>query len=230
MFGKSAPVVIDTYSSRRGRRKFPRWLLVLVFGLAAGAAGVIYVQERHLPPRLTIDASARLRDAFADADWQRQRLAAELAETSKNLDAALADRKALTDELETLRRTADGLRGQIGLLVDALPPDPRGGEIEVRAARFSADGGALAYDVVLTREKAGGKPLSGVMQLTVAGNTSGGSESSITLPPVAVSVGRFQSLNGSLPLPAGFTPRQSTIHVRDRVDGKLLGMRVMYVR
>ena len=34
----------------------------------------------------------------------------------------------------------------------------------------------------------------------------------------------------ALPLPEGFNPRQTTIHVRDRVDGKLLGMRVMYVK
>jgi hypothetical protein len=68
------------------------------------------------------------------------------------------------------------------------------------------------------------------MQLTLSGSTTGGNETTVELEPVAVSVGRFQSLNGSLPLPAGFTPQRSTIQIRDREDGNVIGMRVMYVR
>jgi hypothetical protein len=47
---------------------------------------------------------------------------------------------------------------------------------------------------------------------------------------VAVSVGPYETLRGTLPLPDGFRPRQTTIHVLDRPDGKLLGMRVINVR
>jgi len=36
-------------------------------------------------------------------------------------------------------------------------------------------------------------------------------------------------VRGSLPLPQGFRPQQTTIQVLDRVGGKLLGMRVIYV-
>ena len=230
MLGKSGPVVIDTYSSRRSRRKLPGWVISLILGLVAGAAAVIYVQERHLPPRLSIDASAKLRASFEEADRERQRLQAELAETKKGLDAALAEKKTLGDELAASRKSGEQLREQLGFLVDALPPDPRGGAIEVRAARFAKEGGALAYDVVLTRENARGKPFTGVMQFSVSGSAADGGETTITLQPVAVSVGQFQSLSGSLPLPDGFTPRQSTINIRDRVDGKLMGMRVLFVR
>lgn len=230
MFGKSRPVFIDSYSSRRARRKLPAWLVTLVIGVAAGAAGVIYVQERHLPPRLSTHESAQLRESFQTANGERRRLAAELAETTKRLDAALAEKKSLADELAAARKSAESLREQVGFLVDALPPDPRGGAIEVRAARFSKERGALAYDVVLTRDGGRGKPFTGVMQFSVSGTAAGGAETTITLPPVAVSVGQYQSLNGSLPLPDGFTPRQSTVNVRDKADGTLMGMRVLYVR
>ncbi len=230
MFGKSGPVVIDTYSSRRARRKLPAWLVALVVGLAAGAAGVIYVQQRHLPPRLSTEESTQLRESFNSAERERQRLQVDLAETAKRLEATAAERKAIADELAASRKSVEGLREQIGFLVDSLPPDPRGGAIEVRAARFNKERGALAYEVVLTRNNSRGKPFTGVMQFSVSGTASGGAETTITLPPVAVSVGQYQSLNGSLPLPDGFTPRQSTVNIRDKVDGNLMGMRVLYVR
>ena len=50
------------------------------------------------------------------------------------------------------------------------------------------------------------------------------------LGPVDVSVGSYQNLRGNLPLPAGFKPRQATVQVLDRPDGKRLGMRVMNVK
>jgi len=230
MFGRSRPVVIDTYSSRRSRRKLPAWLVTLLLGLVAGAAGVIYVQEKHLPPRLSMKASAQLRDSFDAAERERQRLQAELAETAKSLDTALAAQKSLSDERTAARKEAERLREQVGFLVDALPPDPRGGAIEIRAARFNKERGALTYDVVLTRDSARGKPFTGVMQFNVSGTAAGGAETTITLEPVDISVGQYQSLSGSLPLPEGFTPRQSTVNIRDHVDGKLMGMRVLYVR
>ena len=43
-------------------------------------------------------------------------------------------------------------------------------------------------------------------------------------------VGAHQSLRGSVTLPESFTPRQTTINVLDRVGGKSLGMRVLYVQ
>ena len=68
------------------------------------------------------------------------------------------------------------------------------------------------------------------MQLVVAGAAKRGSESSVKLKPVAISVGSFENLRGSLPLPDGFEARQATINVLDRPDGKLLGMRVMNLK
>ena len=69
MLGHSKPIPFDPYGSRRrSRKRFPGWLLLLLSGIAIGAGGVVYVQERHLPPRLSAAESTRLQDAYAKAD------------------------------------------------------------------------------------------------------------------------------------------------------------------
>ena len=40
----------------------------MVLGIGVGAAAVLYVQERHLPPRLSAADSTRLRQSFERAD------------------------------------------------------------------------------------------------------------------------------------------------------------------
>lgn len=208
----------------------PRWLVLLLLGMAAGAAGVIYVQERHLPPRLSASESAQLRSSFAEADAERQRLQGELTETASKLDASAAENTRLGEELAANRQSTDRLRGDVAFVAAALPPDPRGGAVEVRAARITRAGQALAYEVALAREGATGKPLAGVMQLVASGDSARGGETTISLEPVAITVGSHQVLRGAAPLPEGFLPRQCTIRVLDRPGGQLLGMRVMYVR
>lgn len=230
MFGRSKPVVLFSHGSRP-RRRVPRWLVLLVTGLVLGAGTVVFVEQRLMTPRLSATESRELRASFEQADNERMRLSAELANATKRLEAALSSAKRAGDEAATLRQGNERLRQDLLALAQALPPDPRGGTIQVRAARFSAEGGQLVYDVVLSRgERAASKPLSGVMQLLVAGAAARGNEATIKLEPVAISVGEVESLRGSLPLPEGFGARQATIHLLDRPDGKLLGMRVLPVK
>jgi len=208
----------------------PRWLVLLLLGIGLGVAGVFFVQERMLPPRLSADEAAKLRTAFEQADNERMRLSTDLSNTSKRLETALAERKRAVEEATSSKQTADRLRLDLASLVASLPPDPRGGAIQVRAARFSAEGGNLVYDIVLSRDRAvPAKPMSGVMQLVVVGAGARGVETSVKLKPVPITVGSFESLRGSLPLPEGFGARQASINLLDRPDGKLLGMRVMQV-
>jgi hypothetical protein len=230
MFGQSKPVVFDRYASRRPRRRVPRWLVLLLLGAAAGAAGVVVVQERYLPPRLSASESSKLRSSLEQAQGDRSRLQDELAATTRRLEGALAERKSLAEQLDASRQAVQRLHADVSSLVAALPADPRGGAVQIRAARFESGPGKLSYDIVLSRERAGAKPLSGVMQLVVAGAGKRGSESSVKLQPVAVSLGSVESLHGDFELPEGFDPRQATIHVLDRPAGKLLGMRVMLVK
>jgi hypothetical protein len=231
MFGQSKPVVIDRYASRRSRRRLPKWLLWLLVGAALGVAGVIYVQQQHLPPRLSAAESGRLQAAYTSADAERERLAAELAQTRSRLDETLAAQRRAAADLATAQREPNALRSQIESLLDALPPDPRGGAVQVRAARFDAAADSkLDYNLVLSRAQAGGAAFSGVLQFAVTGRTARGGETTVTLEPVSVNVGRYQITSGTLALPAGFAPRQATVRVLDRPDGRLMGMRVLNVR
>ena len=202
--------------------------MLLLLGIALGAAAVLVVQERYLPPRLSAEASARLRDAYERADGERQRLQSELATASDRLRGTLDENKRLQADVAARSETAKHQRDDIASLVAALPPDPRGAPVSVRAARFEVQGTALAYNVVLSRDRAGASPLGGVVQFVVAG-ASGRGDDTVTLGPVPVSIGLYDTVRGTLPLPQGFKPRRATIHVLDKVGGRLMGMRVINV-
>jgi hypothetical protein len=228
MFGRHKPVVFYARGSRR-QRSVPRWLVLLVLGIVLGGGGVVVVQERYLPPRLTPDESARLGAAYQQADGERSRLKSELADTAARLKTALQSRDELSAQLASARKTNADLRADLSSMVSTLPPDPRGGAVQVRAARFSVDGGRLQYDVVLSRARAGGKAMEGVAQFVVAGTNAQGMATAVPLAPVPVSVDSHETLHGDMALPQGFVARQATIEVMDRPDGKRLGMRVIYV-
>lgn len=83
---------------------------------------------------------------------------------------------------------------------------------------------------MLTRHRASGKPIAGVMQIVVAGASARGPDTTVSPKPVAVSIGGHEIVRGSLPLPEGFRPRETTIQVLDCPAGKALGMRVMLVK
>lgn len=230
MFSRSRFVLFDPHGTARSRRRVPRWLWLLLGGALAGAAGVVVVQQRVLPPRLSSAESVALRQAFATADEQRSRLQAEQASQQQRAQQLASDNAALTDALVRSRARTDELRADLAAVLDALPPDPRGGAVEVRAAQFNARDGALDYQVVLMRDGARDKTLSGVLQFTVAGQSARGAASSVALQPIALSLGRHEVLRGSVPLPEGFKLRQTTVQVLDRAAGKALGMRVLLVR
>lgn len=230
MFGRSKPVVFSSYGRRRSRWRLPRWLWLLLAGIGAGAAAVVGVQERYLPQRLSASASAELRGAFERADAERLRLGNELRETTRRLEAALSERKAVADDLSASRATATRLHDDLASVVTSLPPDPRSAAVAVRAGRFTAKGGLLNYDLVLTREGATGKPLAGALQFVVAGESERGTQVTVTPKAIPLSVGSHEVMRGSLPLPAGFRPQQTTIQVLDRIGGALLGMRVLPIK
>lgn len=229
MFGNSKPVVID-YRQRRSRWRLPRWLVLLTLGIALGAGGLLFVQERYLPPRLSQAESVQLRSAFERADGERAQLEAQLNDTVQRLQTALADKQRQDAELAAPRAAAQQLRDELGAVIATLPPDPRGGAVSVRSGRFATQGGALAYDLVLTRERDAAKPMAGTVQLSVMGANARGAEVSIDLKPVEVSIAGHEIVRGKQALPEGFKPRQATIQVLERPSGKPLGMRVLLVQ
>lgn len=230
MFSNSRPVLFDPRSSRRSRWRIPRWLVLLLCGTLAGAAAVIAVQQRYLPPRLSATESAALREAFAQADSERQQLRIELTQAQQGLQQAQEQKAAADEALASSRTLTERLREDLAAVVQALPPDPRGGSVEVRAGQFSVRDGALDYQVVLLREGRVRTPLSGVLQFTVSGESARGAPATLALQPIALSMGSHEVVRGSVPLPEGFKPRQTTVQVLDRAAGKALGMRVLRVR
>ena len=222
------PVPFEPYGSRRKAVRVPRWLTFLLLGIVLGAGGLFYIQERYLPPRLSPSESKELRTNFEQADTERKALKGQLTETSKKLETALADKASTTDLLAKERKALEPLRSDLAALVAVLPPDPRGGAVEVRGGNLSARDGKLDYAVVLTRDKAA-RPLNVQMKLTVNGEAAKGGESTIAIDPVPVTVTNHEIARGSAALPAGFRPRQATIQVLDAA-GKPLGMRVLLVR
>ena len=133
MFGNSKPIVIKPYGRRRSGWRVPRWLVLLLGGIVVGAAGVVVVQERYLPPRLSADASERLNRALEESQAERLKLVDELGKTTKQLDAELAGNRSLADGLAASHASAERLRDDLASAVASLPPDPRGGAVEVRA-------------------------------------------------------------------------------------------------
>jgi hypothetical protein len=230
MLGSSKPIPFDPYRGRRSRAGVPRWLILLLTGTALGAGGVVYVQERYLPPRLSAKETESLRTSFETAEAARLRLQGELSENAKQLQTALADKKKLSEERTASASTSERLRLEMASLVSALPPDPRGGRVQVRAAQFVAQGGGVAYDVVLTRERGAGAPLNGVVQFVVAGVSSRGVDTALSPQQVTIAMGPQEVVRGSLALPEGFKPREATIQVLDRSGGRSLGMRVLPVK
>ena len=242
LFRRNGPVVFEPYGSRRRSGwPIPRWLMILVLGIGLGAGGLLYLQENYLPKRMTPAQSQRLQAQFDEVDAERRTLKAQLAtataeatsareQAQQQAKAASAETAKLSAELAGARQAIDRLEKDIALFEEILPPDPRDGVVAVRAARFDSEGGELGYHVLLTREQAGGKPFTGVLQFAVAGQGASGRSETVTLDPLDVSLGRYQHLQGSLPLPEGFTGRRATIRVLDRVEGRMLGMRVINVR
>ncbi len=204
--------------------------MLLLIGIVFGAAAVIIVQERYLPPRMSAGESAQLRSAYEQASGERQQLQDELSQTRQKLEAELAKNKVMAADLAASRTDTESLRNDVATVIESLPPDPRGGEVEVRAAQFVAKNGLLGYDIVLTRDGAGGKPISGVLQFIVSGDATRGGADTVTLQPISLSIGRHEVLRGAVPLPDGFRPRQTRVQVLDGEGGKALGMRVLLVR
>jgi hypothetical protein len=210
--------------------RVPRWLVLLLTGAALGIGGMIFVQERYLPPRISVEAGEHLRHSLETSEAERQRQESALGETSRRLQASLNDRKGLAEELAGSRAAADRLQQDLKAIVSTLPPDPRDGIVEVRAGRFVATGATLNYSVVLTRGHGGEAPMAASMQFVVEGDSARGTATEFTSPPQAVSLAPFQIESGSIALPDGMKPRQAKIRILDRGGSKSLGMRVLEVK
>ncbi|SUV85278.1 inner membrane protein [Bordetella pertussis] len=65
----------------------PRWLVLLLVGIALGAGGVLFLQTNYGPQRLTVEQSEQLHTELSAANLERQRLQTQLDEAIGQRDA-----------------------------------------------------------------------------------------------------------------------------------------------
>lgn len=215
MFGRSKSASFKPYALRSSRppRRVPAWLLWLLLGIVVGVSVVLFVQQNYLPPRLTAAESARLTQHVAQLQVALGNTQSQLEDAKADIDRREAERVTLSAQLGTARTALQPLQDDLSLVLEALPPDPRGGDTQIRAARFFNDNEALDYHVVLTRE---GSPLQGAVQFVVEGRYPNGRTATVELDPLPLRLETFENVRGQQPLPDGMRARQITVRVLDQ--------------
>lgn len=229
LFRRSRPTLFKPvpYGGQRRSRRVPRWLLILLLGVAIGAGGLWYVQENYLPPRLSHGESIELKAQLDQTASQRDQFEQQFKRTSDELAAVRSESEKAQQSLGIARQANERLQKDLSQFVQALPPDPRGGPIGVRTATFAVASGQVTFHVVFTRQRRGEDVFRGVMQLVVTGTRAGSSrEESVSLPPVQMALESYQHLSGTLAMPEGMVPREIMIRVLRAPGGEMLGMRV----
>ena len=229
LFGRNRPVYLESSGYRR-RRTVPKWVPVLGLGAALGAGAVLYWQQQG-PRRLTLEESAVFQTRAERAEAELLQTAKELDETRRRLEAAKAEAGQAIADAKAARKGAETLKQDLALVGELLPPDPRGGAVGVRTARFSTEGAAVAWQALLTREAAAGRLAKGVVEVSVVGRRANGQDGTVTPEPAPIAFeGLYLRAQGRVELPEGFAARQATIRVLDAEGGRVLGMRVFNLR
>ncbi|SAI65879.1 inner membrane protein [Bordetella ansorpii] len=231
-FGRSQRAVFkpSVYQPGKRSRRLPRWLVLLLVGIGLGAGGVLFLQTNYGPQRLTAEQSEQLHAELSASNLERQRLQAQLDETRAQRDANQTAQQQQTADLAQARERVQALTQEIAMFLDAIPPDPRGGDIGVRWGEFrQQQPGQLAYQALIMREKEGGQTFQGNITLEVSGNYKNGRRDAVTSEPIAIKLDRYTHAQGSMTLPDGFTARMVTIRVVDP-QSRQQAMRIYYVR
>lgn len=230
MFGRSQRVFKPSvYNPGKRTRRMPRWLVLLCFGILLGAGGVLFLQANYGPQRLTVEESETLHSDLNRANQERQQLQASLAEAERQRDAAAASREQTQAQFASYRKTMETVERDIALFQNAIPPDPRGGPIGVRAADWDRQPGNLGYKILIMNDKADAPTFKGTLRLVVEGRYNNGRTNTLTSDPVPFSLDRYVQVAGSYETPAGFTPRQVTIRVMDGSE-RQQAMRIYNIR
>lgn len=216
MFGRSQRVFKPSvYNPGKRTRRMPRWLVLLCFGVVLGAGGVLFLQANYGPQRLTVEESETLHSDLNRANVDRQQLQGALSEAERQRDAAQTSREQAQTALVQARNSIDTLNRDMSLFQEAIPPDPRGGPIGVRAADWTREPGKLGYKILVMNDQPQGRSFKGSVQLVIQGRYNNGRTNTLTSDPVPLTLERYAQVSGDYETPAGFTPRQVTIRVLD---------------
>ena len=231
MFGRSQRAVFkpSVYQPGQRTRRMPRWLVLLLVGIALGAGGVLFLQTNYGPQRLTVEQSEQLHSELSASNMERQRLQTQLEEATQQRDANKAGHEKLTSDLTEARARIETLNKELVLFQDAMPPDPRGGNLGIRSATFKRAPGLLDYQVLVMREDRQGAPFKGTLTFTIEGSYPNGRAATVTPEGPALTVDRYDYALGQLKLPDGFTAKVVVLRVLD-ANQKQQAMRIYYVR
>src|SRR3546814_17931667 len=87
----------------------------------------------------------------------------------------------------------------------------------------------LAYQFLVMQEEGKTARFKGQVELTIAGRYSNGKSWHIDIPAFDLELERYTHVDGTFPLPAGFTPRQVTIKIMREGSEKVVGTRTIRV-
>lgn len=231
MFGRSQRATFkpSVYQPGQRTRRMPRWLVLLLVGIALGAGGVLFLQTNYGPQRLTVEQSEQLHSELSASNMERQRLQTQLEEATQQRDANKAGHEKLTSDLTEARAKIETLNKELVLFQDAMPPDPRGGNLGIRSAGFKRAPGLLDYQVLVMREDRTGAPFKGTLTFAIEGSYPNGRAATVTPEGPALTVDRYDYALGQLKLPDGFTAKVVVLRVLD-ANQKQQAMRIYYVR
>lgn len=231
MFGSSRKTVFkpSTFEPGRRDRRVPRWLVLLCVGIVLGAGGLLFFQHNYGPQQLTVEASQKLLSDLNSVTLERQSLQAQLTEAQSQREQSQSTQEKATGDLAQANERIATLTQTLQILQDAVPADPRGGNIGVRWGEFVSRDGGVGYRALIMREQADKlSAFQGQVVVELAGTRNGRADT-IVSQPASFTLERFAPLQGTVPLPDGFVPRQATLRVSD-AQGRAQAMRVYFVR
>ena len=221
---KAPPPRFTIVQQRPDRR--PLIAIVLTLGWLASLGAVWIGSERHAAPRLPA-ISAQLDDAQAELRrWraQAESLAQREATLARSDQISRAANKEIQSALSEREEEISDLRANIAFYERLVGATGQAKGLTVHSASFDAEaGGTWRYQIVLTQSLNKGAISRGRLHFTVEGvrdgklATIGWDElhQRHGAPAQDYSFRYFQQLDGSVMLPAGFTPQR----VRVSLDG-----------
>ena len=233
LFSSKKPVVFQPSAygaTRRRRGGVPRWLMLILTGIALGAGGVLFLQSSYGPTRLTVEESEQLHHDLNAANIEKQRLQAQLDQHSHGQQEAETEAARLKTELETARTRVTELQSNVAALIDSIPPDPRGTSPGISSATFRNVDGNLDYQLLIMQESPKSGEFDGRMTLVVEGVYPSGRVATINLDPIPFTVGQYGFVRGQVPLPNGFRARLATARITQGDDTRLRATRTLRVR
>ncbi len=232
LFSSRKPVVFQhsAYGATRRRRGVPRWLMLILTGIALGAGGVLFLQSSYGPPRLTAEESQQLHHDLNAANIEKQRLQAQLDQFSHGQQEAQSNASRFKAELDTARARVAEQQANITALIDSIPADPRGTSPGISSATFRNVEGNLDYQLLIMQDSADKPEFNGKMTLVVEGVYPNGRVVTINLDPIPFTVGHYGFVRGQVPLPNGMRARLVTARITEGEDTRLRATRTLRVR